>query len=259
MAWDALTRDEKLDALLQVLEVSDDGVVRIKPKNLDGQPHQRMAIGRTGVSISDRDPDPNWYASGNLYVDGRHGIQSAVGFDQAPSQARRDLSFVGRSWQQGFPSSLQVENNNIPDQVTAQVWQNDNLNDARTNYALFITTGDSGRPTSRNTALRVDAVNDQGQLGARSTGMELNLFGADPTNRGIDVSQSSNPSLAGIYPSGPLTDAQYVTSLYETLLLREPDAAGLNAWTNALAAKSLTRDQVRAAFLGSPEYKALHP
>jgi hypothetical protein len=258
--WNDLTRDQKLDALLEVLEVSDDGVVRIKPKNTDGQPHQRMAIGRTGVSISDDDPDPHWYASANLYVGGRVGIQAATGFDQSPTQARKDLSFAARRWQEGQPSSLLVENNNIADQIVTAFWQADHADDALPSYVLFVTAGDASRPHSRNTAVRVDAMNDQGQLGAKATGLEVNLFGADPTNRGIDVSGSSLPANAGIYGTVPivLTDTQYVTSLYQTLLLREPDAPGLTAWVNALA-HGMTREQVKAGFLSSPEYKAKHP
>lgn len=258
------TRDEQIDQLLTLIQISDVGVIRFCPKNPDGTPHQRMAIGPTGLSVSDDDPDPAWYASANAYFGGRVGIQSAVGFHNSPEQARVDLDFNKRNWQAGFPSSLQVENNNIPDQVVAQFWQASKVKDLLTNFVLWLTPGDSSRGVGRNTTLRVDAGNDQGQVGAQATAIEMNLFGADPDNRAIDVSESSNPSMAAtIYTGTPpapviLTDTQYVTILYTSLLNRGPDAGGLANWTHLLAS-GWTRDQVRSAFINSQEYRNLHP
>lgn len=51
------------------------------------------------------------------------------------------------------------------------------------------------------------------------------------------------------------TATQYVTSLYRTILGREPDAPGLAAWVNTLVIGQLTPDAVRQGFINSPEYQ----
>jgi uncharacterized delta-60 repeat protein len=50
----------------------------------------------------------------------------------------------------------------------------------------------------------------------------------------------------------------FVTQAYERYLGREPDAAGLAGWVNALAARTYTDEQLEAAFVGSREYIANH-
>lgn len=254
-----LTRDEQIDQLLALIQISDSGVIRFCPKNPDGTPHQRMAIGPTGLSVSDDDPDPMWYASGNGYFGGRVGVQSSQNWADAPT-ARKDLSAVGFG---GFASSFTVENNNISDQVTAQVWQANKSQDGLDDYTLFVSSADAARPGARNIGLRVDATNDQGQVGAKVTGVQLNLFGADADNRGVDVSKSSNPSAAGISFTGvidttSMTDTQYITYLYQSLLNRAPDSGGLAGWVANLS-NGWTRAQVHDAFINSAEYKGSHP
>ena len=258
----AFTADEemKVRAVLQAIQLAP-GVVRICPTNPDGTPHQRMAIGPTGVSISDNDPDPTWAYSGNLFVSGRLGVQTCKFWNLTAEAARKSLSFLGKLWQEGFPAAFSVEPNNIPDQVAGNIWQSGHADDGLTDYGLLVTTADSSRPHSRNTALRLDAVNDQGEVGATVTAIELNAFGGDPDTRAIDVSGSSSPTTATIYTgvvdTSTMTNAQYITYLYQTLLHRQPDALGLQLWTQDL--NTMSRDQVKAAIMATPEYQSLHP
>jgi hypothetical protein len=55
---------------------------------------------------------------------------------------------------------------------------------------------------------------------------------------------------------GSLNDTQYVTLLYENVLGREPDSAGLQDWVNRLGT-GYTRGQVLIGFSESPEGIAL--
>lgn len=52
-------------------------------------------------------------------------------------------------------------------------------------------------------------------------------------------------------------DLSFVTGLYETMLQRGPDAAGLDGWLSRLSAAELTRKDVVVNFLGSGEYQDL--
>src|SRR5260370_40047572 len=62
---------------------------------------------------------------------------------------------------------------------------------------------------------------------------------------------------------GPLTDEGFVTQLYRDVLKREPDQAGLTAWTGPLAsvqgldsrAQQDSRAQIAQAFVNSVEYR----
>lgn len=54
------------------------------------------------------------------------------------------------------------------------------------------------------------------------------------------------------------SDADFVRSLYLTLLNREGDPDGFGNWLTALNSGRLTRAQVRQGFLDSPEYRGLH-
>lgn len=51
-------------------------------------------------------------------------------------------------------------------------------------------------------------------------------------------------------------DQRFVAALYEDFLGRKPDSAGLNQWTAALAATSMTRGDVAFSILQSREYSA---
>lgn len=54
--------------------------------------------------------------------------------------------------------------------------------------------------------------------------------------------------------SNSLSNADYVTRMYITILGRQPDSQGLNDWVNLLNNGSLTREQVYKGFLGSQEW-----
>ena len=53
-----------------------------------------------------------------------------------------------------------------------------------------------------------------------------------------------------------LTDTQFVTLMYQKILLRQPDSGGLNGWVSYLASGG-TRDQVALSFLQSAEFAGL--
>jgi len=69
----------------------------------------------------------------------------------------------------------------------------------------------------------------------------------------------SSPSQAAMQPvaTSIITSAEsygnYVTGLYNTLLQRSPDTAGLNGWVSQLQAGA-TKESVAASITGSPEY-----
>ncbi len=56
---------------------------------------------------------------------------------------------------------------------------------------------------------------------------------------------------------GAMNDTQYVTALYENILGREPDTAGLEDWTSQLSNGTATRSQILIGFAQSPEAIAL--
>ena len=55
---------------------------------------------------------------------------------------------------------------------------------------------------------------------------------------------------------GALTNSQYVTLVYQNVLGRNPDSAGLAYWTNQLDTAARTRGQVMLGFSESPEYQS---
>lgn len=64
---------------------------------------------------------------------------------------------------------------------------------------------------------------------------------------------SESPEFQQTYGTG-LTDAQYVTLLYQNTLDRQPDAGGMNYWLAQLDA-GLTRGQVALGFSDAPEFR----
>jgi hypothetical protein len=64
----------------------------------------------------------------------------------------------------------------------------------------------------------------------------------------------ASPEFAATY--GSLDNAQFVTLLYQNVLGRAPDAAGLNGWVSLLNAGTHSRGQVLLGFSESPEYQA---
>jgi hypothetical protein len=65
--------------------------------------------------------------------------------------------------------------------------------------------------------------------------------------------QPQTPNAAIFQNYGEQTPVDYVTSLYHSLLNRDPDTSGLQAWTNYIAQGGSFED-VRQGFLGSQEY-----
>ncbi len=58
----------------------------------------------------------------------------------------------------------------------------------------------------------------------------------------------------GSYMQRCVDDNQFVTSLYRSILKREPDSGGHNYWVTGLRG-DMTREQVISRFFGSPEYQ----
>ncbi len=58
------------------------------------------------------------------------------------------------------------------------------------------------------------------------------------------------------YANRSRTNAQYVSDLYNAFLRRGGDLAGVRFWIERLASGASTRDEVRRAFVGSPEFQA---
>src|SRR5206468_12810832 len=54
-----------------------------------------------------------------------------------------------------------------------------------------------------------------------------------------------------------LSDSQFVTRMYENILLRQPDSGGLSAWVGQLSSGTMTRAQVALGFLQSAEFAGL--
>jgi hypothetical protein len=65
---------------------------------------------------------------------------------------------------------------------------------------------------------------------------------------------SRSPEFAARY--GALDNPQFVTLVYQNVLGRAPDAAGLAFWTGQLASGAMTRGQVMLGFSESAEYRA---
>lgn len=57
--------------------------------------------------------------------------------------------------------------------------------------------------------------------------------------------------------SADLTNEEYASRMYITILGREPDANGLQYWVDALDSGDMTRDQVYRGFLGSQEWHSM--
>jgi hypothetical protein len=64
-------------------------------------------------------------------------------------------------------------------------------------------------------------------------------------------------ALASVMTHSDEYDQDFVTSAYERLLGRAPDAAGLSAWISAMQ-QGMTDERLEAGFVGSPEYLANH-
>ena len=118
---------------------------------------------------------------------------------------------------------------------------------------------------------QIDAT-DRGYAEAFVERLYVNMMGRPSDKQGMDnwVYQMSSDRMSGtdvakFFYSSPeftkisagLTNQQYVTRMYNTILGREPDTAGFNNWVNALDAKTLTREQIFTQFLQSAEWKGI--
>jgi uncharacterized delta-60 repeat protein len=80
------------------------------------------------------------------------------------------------------------------------------------------------------------------------------LRGATLTLTQLADAFAASPEFMALY--GPLDDTQFVTRLYNNVLGRAPDTAGLNGWVSLLAG-GYTRGRVLLGFSDSAEYQAL--
>jgi hypothetical protein len=71
-----------------------------------------------------------------------------------------------------------------------------------------------------------------------------------------DVAAPQPARLLAAMTSSSLSASDQITDLYHTLLKREPDAAGLQYWTQALNS-GIPLDSIRAQFMASTEYQNL--
>jgi serralysin len=67
---------------------------------------------------------------------------------------------------------------------------------------------------------------------------------------------SSAYALSGEYAARNRNNAQYVGDLYNAFLRRGGDLAGVQFWIGQVATGAQTREQVRKAFVASPEFSA---
>jgi hypothetical protein len=81
-------------------------------------------------------------------------------------------------------------------------------------------------------------------IGAYKAGMSL---------AAISGAFATSTEFQGTY--GSLTNREFVTLVYENVLARDPDSAGLAHWTAQLDSGALTRGQVMVGFSESPEYR----
>jgi hypothetical protein len=82
----------------------------------------------------------------------------------------------------------------------------------------------------------------------------INYFKAGNSLHDISNFFAASPEFTSTY--GSLTNAQFVTLVYDNVLGREPDQAGFDFWLNQLEANAMTRGQVMLAFSESAEYRA---
>ncbi|NYE62186.1 phage-related minor tail protein [Duganella sp. 1224] len=95
-------------------------------------------------------------------------------------------------------------------------------------------------------ALQQTAVAYQDYLGRTATSSELDFWQQQAT-KGVDVAGAIKNS-----------DEAKIQALYKSLLGRTGDAAGVDAWEAAVKG-GMSWEQVKQGFLGSDEYKRLHP
>jgi hypothetical protein len=67
---------------------------------------------------------------------------------------------------------------------------------------------------------------------------------------------SSQFALGSEYAARARSDSQYVGDLYNAFLRRGGELAGVQFWINQVATGARTRENVRQAFVGSPEFSA---
>ncbi len=78
-------------------------------------------------------------------------------------------------------------------------------------------------------------------------------YGAGTSLNTISQAFASSPEFVGTY--GSLNNSDFVTLVYQNVLGRAPDGAGLAYWTGQLNGGFMTRGQVMVGFSESPEYQ----
>ena len=61
------------------------------------------------------------------------------------------------------------------------------------------------------------------------------------------------------YLNSVTTNDRFLLDAYMMLLYRYPDDGGFKWWLGQLTSGAMTKDQIIDAFIGSAEYKSLHP
>lgn len=79
---------------------------------------------------------------------------------------------------------------------------------------------------------------------------------ATPTGITSNKNGTTTVAAGGSVQAKNLTGNSYITNLYATLFDRDPDAGGLAYWTEKYESGQLNQQQIRDAFLASPEAKA---
>ncbi|MYM81079.1 tape measure protein [Duganella sp. FT50W] len=106
-------------------------------------------------------------------------------------------------------------------------------------------------------SLKAASANPVANAGATTADAYKQYLGRDATASEIDYWKSEAAKGVNVVGAIANSDEAKIQELYRTLLGRAGDAAGVNAWEQALAAGQ-TLEQIRAGFMDSEEYKKLH-
>lgn len=86
---------------------------------------------------------------------------------------------------------------------------------------------------------------------------EIENNGASLQNIAYNIAKS--PEYLALHPNLTGADDQNINALYESIIGRSADAAGLAVQKQAISSGQITYDQLKTNLYNSAEYKALHP
>ena len=122
---------------------------------------------------------------------------------------------------------------------------------------------------STSTALAAESGFDRDAATAFVTRLYNNFLGRTPDDAGLEswLSAMKDGRCTGVklvhgfvfspeFTSNPMDDEEYVAAMYETILGREPDQGGFDAWVSVLK-RGCTRGKILEGFLNSPEMGAI--